>query len=133
MYGSAERGFTLIEALVSLLLVSLAVVVMVRASARTLWTQNSAERHVEAVALADSKLNEIVLFPADSLAWYAQVRSGQFSLGRRRYAWRAIVRREDNKPLWQAAVSIEWGGGAFDVETVFYRRRIARMTPGVSP
>lgn len=119
--SGAERGFTLIEALVSLFIVSLAIVAMVQASARTLRTQASAERHLEAVALAETRLEAIALLPEDSLEWYADARSGEISLGLRRYVWRAIVRKEQDTRLWRAAVSIEWEAGDFDLETVLFR------------
>lgn len=121
--GGAERGFTLVEALVSLAILGMAVVTALEVTARTLGTQASAERHLEAVALADAKLNELALLPSDSLALYADVRSGEVELESRDYRWRAIVRRDANDAaLWAAAVRIEWSGGAFDLETVLYRR-----------
>ncbi|MDH3291127.1 MAG: prepilin-type N-terminal cleavage/methylation domain-containing protein [Gemmatimonadota bacterium] len=131
--SGAERGFTLIEALVSLFIVSLAIVAMVQASARTLRTQASAERHLEAVALAESRLDAIALLPEDSLEGYADARSGEISLGLRRYVWRALVRKEQDTRLWRAAVSIEWEEGDFDLETVFYRRGDDRLRRLESP
>jgi type II secretion system protein I len=125
--SGAERGFTLIEALVSLFIVSLAIVAMVQASARTLRTQASAERHLEAVALAEWRLDAIAVLPDDSLEWYADVRSGQISLGLRRYVWHAIVRQQQDTRLWRAEVSIEWEEGDFDLETVFFRRGDDRL------
>jgi Tfp pilus assembly protein PilV len=122
-----ERGFTLVEAVVSLFIASLAIVVMVQASARTLRSQAAAERHVEAVAVADARLDAILLLPEDSLEEYADGRSGEVLLGRRGYVWRATVLREGDTRLWRANVSVEWGDGDFGVETVFFRRGDDRL------
>lgn len=107
----------------SLAILGMAVVAALEVTARTLGTQASAERHLEAVALADAKLNELTLLPSDSLALYADTRSGEISLESRRYRWKAIVRRDPGEAaLWAAAVRVEWSGGEFDAETVIYRR-----------
>ena len=127
--GATERGFTLVEALVSLTILGLAVVTVLEVTARTVGTQASAERHLEAVALAEAKLNELALLSIDSLKRYAEARSGALSLRSRSYRWSALVRRDaEEAALWEAAVRIEWAGGEFDLETVFYRRERLRAS-----
>jgi Tfp pilus assembly protein PilV len=127
-WHAAERGFTLVEAVVALFVASLAIVVMVQSSARTLRSQAAAERHVEAVAVADAQLDAILLLPEDSLEAYADGRSGEVLLGRRGYVWRATVQQEGHTRLWRANVSVEWGEGDFAVETVFFRRGDDRLS-----
>lgn len=123
-------GFTLVEALVALLVLGLAVTAAVEASALTMRTQVAAERHLEAVALADAKLNELAALPTAALASLTQPSSGELVLPPHRYAWRAAVRRDTASPtLWHAAVSVEWAGGTFDLETVLYRRPRAGEAP----
>ncbi len=72
-------------------------------------------------------MNELVLFPSDSLEWYTVARSGTTPLPPRQYEWSALVRRDGEAPrLWHAAVAIDWPYGRFDLETVFYRRERTR-------
>ncbi|MDH3496496.1 MAG: prepilin-type N-terminal cleavage/methylation domain-containing protein [Gemmatimonadota bacterium] len=120
--GRAERGFTLVEALVALAILGLAVIVALEVGAQTLRAQAAAERHLEAVVAAESRLTELTLLPADSLAMYSEPRWGTVVLSRP-YRWRALVRPEPQADgLWRAAVVIEWAAGDLAVETVFYRR-----------
>ncbi len=123
MFGDRERGFTLIEALVSLAILGLAILAMLQASAGALQTQTQVEHHLAAVALAESRLQELTLLPADSLLQYASPRSGTVSLASRRYEWLAVVQRDSTAPaLWRAAVSVGWADGGYELETIFYRR-----------
>jgi len=129
MRAGADGGFTLVEALVALAILGLGVTAALELSARTLRTQAAAERHLEAVTLAEAKMNELAILPSTSLEQYAGIESGNVGLGGRSYSWQAVVRREPGTTtLWRAAVRIEWEDGDFDLETVLYhpdrRRRL---------
>lgn len=127
----AERGFTLVEALVSLAVLGMAVVVVLEVSSTTLRTQSVAQRHLEAIALADARLNEIAVLSADSLERYIPGLSGEIALSPVRYTWHASVRRESpNADLWRAAVVVAWSDGDVAVETLFYRPGRARLREG---
>ena len=120
--GRTERGFTLVEALVALTILGLAVVLALEVAAQTLRAQATAEQHLEAALLAEARLNELTLLPADSLDGYGEPRVGTVSLSRP-YRWRALVLPvPDTDDLWRAAVRVEWGDGDLDVETMFFRR-----------
>lgn len=120
--GVADQGFTLVEAMVALAILGLAVVASLEISALTLQTQTAARRHLEAVSLADSRLNELAVLSADSLEVYAAGRSGEIVLDQRRYEWRAMVQPQQTRGLWRAAVVVQWDDGELAVETMFYRR-----------
>ncbi len=122
MSGGTDRGFTLIEAVVSLFVLGLALVAALEFTARSLRTQAEAVRHLEAVALAEWRMNQLAAQPADSLPRYTVARRGATEIAARRYTWTVLARREPTEPeLWRAAVRVEWGRGEFDLETVLYR------------
>ena len=119
----ASGGFTLLEAVVALAILGVVLVAALEAAGQALRTQAVAQRHVEAVGLAESKMNALVASPLDSLGWYSTTRSGRNALASNSYTWRVITRQDPEAPqLWEAAVLIEWDGGEFDLETTFYRR-----------
>lgn len=127
MSGAGERGFTLLEVLVALAILGTTLVAALEVTGVTLRTQAAASRHIEAVALAEAKMNELVLLSSDSLEWYTVARSGTTALPPRQYEWSALVRQDAETPrLWHAAVAIDWPDGRFDLETVFYRRERTR-------
>lgn len=105
----------------ALAILGLAVIVALEVGAQTLRAQAAAERHLEAVVLAESRLTELTLLPADSLVMYGEPRVGTVVMSRP-YRWRASVRPEPQDGLWRAVVAIEWAGGDLVVATVFYRR-----------
>ncbi|UCF18647.1 MAG: prepilin-type N-terminal cleavage/methylation domain-containing protein [Gemmatimonadota bacterium] len=131
MRGGAESGFTLVEALVALAIFALGLATAFEVSSRTLRAQAAAERHREAVALADWKMNELSTLPPELLLQYREAQAGEVTLSRRRYRWRAIARPEANAPqFWHAAVRIDWEASDFEVETILYRPMRAGIVPG---
>lgn len=130
-----KDGFTLVEALVALAVLGVTLVGALEVTSRTLRVQAAAERHLEAVALANAKLNQLATLPVDSLASYQTRRTGNVRLGGHRYAWQALARRDSSDfALWEAAVRVEWGEGEFTAETAFYRREPDRLRgAGYSP
>lgn len=123
MRVDGESGITLVEALVALAILALAVTAVLETSGRTLRTQAMAEAHVEGVALAEWKMNELATLSADSLARRSALEFGEVALDARRYRWETtIVPDPDSRDLWHASVSVEWNGGRYDLATVFFRR-----------
>lgn len=116
-------GFTLLETMVALVILGVALLAVFEAASQALRAQGVAEHQVEAVSLAEYKMNTLVAFPLDSLRSYSNTRSGWTALGSHRYMWSAVARQVPKRPqLWRAAVVIEWEDGEFDLETTFYRR-----------
>jgi len=116
-----ERGFTLVEALVALLIVGLAIAAAVEAVRLVLHTQVNALRQREAVAVAEWKLNELATLDRDSLATLAAGHSGDVDLDTR-YQWRAMVVPEPgSRVLWRAAVVVDWRDGDLALETLLWR------------
>jgi len=117
----AERGFTLVEALVALRSVGLAIGAAIEAVRLVLHTQASVLHQREAVAVAEWKLNELGTFDRDSLATLAAGRSGEVDL-HTRYQWRAMAIPEPgSRVLWRAAVVVDWGDGDLALETLLWR------------
>lgn len=122
MRARAEVGFTLVEALVAMAILSLTVVAALETAARTIGTQAAAARHLEAVALADGKMNALAALPADQLPGHKGSEAGTTQLGSRSYLWRSDLRRsETGTGLWIAEVHVSWDGGEFGLETLLYR------------
>jgi hypothetical protein len=121
-HGRAETGFTLLEALVALLLVGLVALTCLRALQVMLRGQAMTREHLEAVALAERRMAELALLPPDSIAVYGEPRGDVFPAPFEQYRWRALMRGVEGSPaLVRAAVLVEWPRGEYSLETTFYR------------
>ncbi|HEV2146393.1 MAG TPA: prepilin-type N-terminal cleavage/methylation domain-containing protein [Longimicrobiaceae bacterium] len=119
--GASESGFTLLEALVALAILGLALVPLLGVFSAGLGTHGRVEESLEAVALAEARMNELALVPPDSVARYLEPKNGTFPAPFERYRWRVLMRPLPDAPaLLRAAVLVEWTGGEYALETVFY-------------
>lgn len=116
-----QDGFTLLEALVALLVVGLAVAGSLQAVSRALGSQAQATRHAEAAALAESRLNEVSLMDVDSLRELDGARRRTRTLAGRRYRQRSWARPLEEENLWRVTTRVEWNDGRVELETVFFR------------
>lgn len=124
-------GFTLVEALVALLIVGAALVPLLGSVTAGVRAQERVEEALEGVALAEARMAELALLPADSVAGYLQPRTGWFPPPFAEHRWRALLRADAGRPaLVRAAVLVEWPGGSYSLETVFHR---PELLPGFAP
>lgn len=119
--GRRQGGFTLLEALVALLLVGLGVVGALEAASRTLRTQADVGRHAEAAALADERLSALALLSRDSLELCCDTPWRPVRLDDRGYRRRADVTEAEGEGLWLATVEVAWEDGSVRLETLLYR------------
>jgi len=119
----ADRaGFTLVECVVALLIVALALVPLLAAARQSLQGQAKVGPAREAVALAEARMEELALLPADSLAAYLSPRAGRFPAPYAAWRWSALMRGEPQSPaLVRAAVIVDGPGGSYSLETTFNR------------
>ena len=119
----ADRGgFTLVEAIVALLILALALVPLLASARQALVGQAKVGPAREAVALAEARMEELSLLPADSLAAYLSPREGRFPAPYQGWTWHALMRGEPQSPaLIRAAVIVDWPGGSYSLETTFHR------------
>lgn len=128
-------GFTLLESLVALVVVGLALLTTVAAVSRARRTQHDAVEALRLAALADARMSELALLPADSVASYRTAREGGFAPPVGRHRWRALLRDEPGTPgLVRAAVLVAGPGGEYTLETLLhYPEGGAVMTPRMAP
>ena len=119
----ADRGgFTLVEAVVALLIVALALVPLLASARQALRGQARMGPAREAVALAEARMEELALLPADSLAAYLSPRTGRFPAPYAAWRWSALMRVEPQSPaLVRAAVVVDGPGGSYSLETTLNR------------
>lgn len=117
--AAAEAGFTLIEAVVALLILGTAVVGIVQAMGATLHARHATERAREGLAVAEWRMNVLALSSTDSLRHYLLPRDGSAQVGERRYGWRAVARQNAQRPaLWSIGVTVTWDGGRVTLESI---------------
>lgn len=117
-----RSGFTVLEALIALVIVGFAVVATVEALGGGLRAERQVSHHLEAVALAESKMNELGAVERDSISLYAGGRDGVFAPPFGAYRWRATIETVSGaRPLLRAGVTVTWRGGSYALATVFYR------------
>jgi type II secretion system protein I len=120
-----QRGFTLLEALVALVILGLALVPMMRSIATGVREQGRLRGHLDAVSLAESRMSELALIHVDSIAAYQQPRSGFFPEPFAGYRWSAVLRRDErSSALIRGAVVVRWKDGEYSLETVFHRTEL---------
>jgi prepilin-type N-terminal cleavage/methylation domain-containing protein len=117
-----NRGFTLVEAAIALLLLGVALVPLLQSVTAGVRSEGDLAATLNAVPLAESRMEELSLLPADSLSFYFSARRGTFAPPFARYRWSALLRPAAGSPaLVQAAVRVEWEGGGYSLETYFHR------------
>lgn len=118
----ADAGFTLLEAMIALVLLGLALVPLMRSVGSGVREQGRLRAHVDAVSLAEARMLELSVLSADSVRAYLQPREDAFPAPFEGYRWRAVLRAEERSPaLVRAAVLVRWTGGEYSLETVFHR------------
>ncbi|HEX7119606.1 MAG TPA: prepilin-type N-terminal cleavage/methylation domain-containing protein [Longimicrobiales bacterium] len=119
----AERGFTLLEALVALAILGTAVIGAIGALRAGLYARSGLDAHITAVALAESRMAGLDALPRDSLLAYATGRNGVFAAPFADYAWAARVRPIHGGPdgLVALDVRVTWADGEYGLSTIVYR------------
>lgn len=118
----SRGGFTLLETMVALLIVGVALTPLLGAVTDGVRHQGRLREMHEGVALAEAKLEELAIVPADSIPLYVRPRSGWFPAPFGGYRWRALLRPHAESPaLVRGAVLVEWRGGSYSLETIFHR------------
>jgi prepilin-type N-terminal cleavage/methylation domain-containing protein len=123
--AGARAGFTLLEALVALVILGTAVSAALGAFGGGLRAAAAVHSHANGVRLAESRLSELELLRSDSLAYYAEAggREGRFAAPMDRFGWRAqITRVSGTEGLLRAAVVVTWNGGDYRLATEYFRR-----------
>lgn len=119
----ARSGFTLLEALVALVILGTAVSAALGAFGGGLRAAAAVHAHANGVRLAESRLNELALLPSDSLVYYADQREGRFAAPMEGFGWRARVTRvSGTEGLLRAVVVVAWNGGDYRLTTEYFRR-----------
>lgn len=119
----ARTGFTLIEAAVSLTIVSITAIAALAAGAAEVRSADRAQRQLAALALAQDRLAAVELLApaalrplADSLA------HGAFAPPFDGYAWTITARPTlATNDLVDVDVRVEWSGGAYALTERLYR------------
>jgi type II secretory pathway pseudopilin PulG len=117
-----RSGFTVLEALIALVIIGLAVVTTVEALGGGLRAEGEVSAHLEAVTLAEARLSELAALPRDSMADYVAGRDGVFAPPFERYRWRAAIEPlTGTRSLLRASVTVLWPGRSYALETVLFR------------
>ncbi|MDT8450885.1 MAG: type II secretion system minor pseudopilin GspI [Wenzhouxiangellaceae bacterium] len=104
----AAGGFSLIEVLVALVVVTVALGALGMAGARVLDVQRELERRTQALWVADNRIAELRL-EQDRLA--PGSRSGTARMAGRDWRWRAQVQPAPGEVLWRVDVAVLDEGG----------------------
>lgn len=119
----AERGFSLIEALIALTIVGLTAVAGLSAFAAQLRAAERTRTALEAQSLAEEQMALLRVLPARAYRPLPDsLRHGRFAPPFERYEWRHAVRSRPELPdLFSASVEILWPEGRYALETRLYR------------
>jgi prepilin-type N-terminal cleavage/methylation domain-containing protein len=132
MSSAGERGFTLVEALVAMVVMSLAIVTLAAATSQALRVEAATLDHLTAAALADARMSEIAALPIGGLERLAPTRTGRFGDGNERFSWTATVTRVPDSPhLFRTLVRVSWPTGSVEIASVVHRE--ARLGSGEVP
>ena len=126
-----ESGFSLLEAVVALMIVGTASVSALAAFGAELRTTDRAARALEARALADDRLARLRLTSNAELAPLADsLRHGRFAPPFEAYQWDATSRNvREREGVFEVSVTVRWEDGAYAETTRLYRPAVAVASP----
>ena len=133
---TARPGFTLLEAIVAMTIISLVAVATLAEVGAQLRSTDHAKRTTEAVALAEDRLANIrVLSAADLQSLPDSVAGGRFPPPLDSYVWHTTVQPfADQTGLNVVTVQIEWPGGAYTLTSRIYQALpVTDVTPLSTP
>jgi type II secretory pathway pseudopilin PulG len=118
-----STGFTLLEALIAVVIVGLAGVAALETVGAELRTAARARHAHNAAALAEYRLETLrVLSPPELRSVPDSLADGAFAPPLQLYRWTASAREVPGEPgLYDARVVVRWNGGSFPIETRLYR------------
>ncbi len=119
----SNRGFTLLEVMVALSIISIALITLLGTH---LMSLNLAQKHKEqtfASLLARQKMEEILTIPFDSLS----SDSGDFGPAHPDYEWELEVEDADIENLKTARIVIRLPEGEFELETMVARTVVEEL------
>ncbi len=125
MSGAGRPGFTLLEAVVALAIVSITALGALAALAAELRTADRVQWMLPAAALAEDRLARITLLHESELRPLADsLKIGRFGPPFGDYAWSAVVRPNRNESsIYDVEVRVEWESGAYELRSRLYRPR----------
>jgi general secretion pathway protein I len=102
--SARRRGFTLVEVLVTLVLISIVVPVAMRGVSLATNVAGSSSRRAHAAALADSMLNTLIATDQINEGQF----SGDFEPEDPDYSWTADVSQWDGPAVLQVDLAVHW-------------------------
>lgn len=102
-----KKGFTLLEALVSLSILAIGLIAVVRAFSGTLQAGDFSRRLTRAYLLAEGKLSELETTPQDILG----TKRGDFGKDHPGYRWETEISSTSNLSIQEATVRVFWRKG----------------------
>lgn len=123
MSSVGERGFTLVEAAVAVAVVGIVAVAALAAAGAELRATEHAARTIEAAVLAQHRLAEAELLPAEDLARIAAAgAAGRFEPPFEEYTWElSVAQAPAGGPLLDVTVRVGWPGGSYAIAGRFVR------------
>jgi prepilin-type N-terminal cleavage/methylation domain-containing protein len=123
MCGRGRDGFTLLEAVVALVVLGMAGAAALSALASELRTAARVNEALPAVALARDRVSAIRLLSAEAVAHLPDsLGRGVFEPPFDTYRWEASARVVRDRPdLFDVNVTVEWDTGRYSIWTRLYR------------
>ena len=123
MRSSDRRGFTLLEAMIAVVIVGLAGVAALETVGAELRTASRTRHALHATALAEHRMETLRVLPPSGLRTLPDsLERGTFAPPLERYGWTATVREVPGEAgLYDAQVVVRWDGGSFPLRTRLYR------------
>lgn len=126
-----RKGFTLLEALIALVIVGTAAIAVLSAFGTELRAAGRARDALEATALGEQHLALIVLLPpADIAPLPDSMARGRFAAPFEAYSWTASAQESrDERDLFEVSVNVEWDNGLHSRRTRLYRPPVLLAAP----
>lgn len=110
---NAELGFTLVEVMISVVILGFGLAIIIQSFASAIRGLDSCQNYIQSLRFAQDKMNELTLTSLEEKGSSPKIKSGEVKLGNRQFNWQTeiseILKPEYlSKDFVEVSVNLDW-------------------------